>query len=38
MGFDIEPGDGTVDGIPVTMDFLRKDDPKVLFKKKLGRE
>lgn len=33
MGFEIEPGDGTVDGVPVTPDYLRKDDPKVLFRK-----
>jgi GNAT superfamily N-acetyltransferase len=35
MGFLIEPGDGMIDGVPVTMDFLRKDDPKVLFRKEL---
>ena len=33
MGFAIEPGDGMVDGIPVTKDFLRKNDPKVRFRK-----
>jgi GNAT superfamily N-acetyltransferase len=37
MGFIIEPGDGTVDGMTVTMDFLRKDDPKVLFRKELDK-
>lgn len=35
MGFIIESGDGSIDGIQVTMDFLRKNDPKVLFRKKL---
>jgi len=35
MGFNIEPGDGTIEGVPVTMDYLRKDDPKVLFRKVL---
>ena len=38
MGFEIEPGDSTVDGIPVTMNYLRKDDPKVLFRKDLLTE
>lgn len=33
MGFNIEPGDGSIDGVPVTMDFFRKNDPMVLFKK-----
>lgn len=37
MGFGIEPGDGIVDGIPVTMNFLRKNEPKVFFKKELSR-
>lgn len=37
MGFIIEPGDGVVDDIPVTLNFLRKNDPKVLFKKELNR-
>jgi len=36
MGFDIEPGDAMVDGIPVIMNYLRSDDPKVLFKKELS--
>lgn len=36
MGFVIEPGDGIVDGVPVTMNFLRENDPKVLFKKELN--
>jgi len=35
MGFTIEPGDGTVDGVSVTMDYLGKNDPKVLFRKEL---
>ncbi len=35
MGFIIEPGDGIVDGVSVTMNFLRSNDPKVLFKKEL---
>lgn len=37
MGFVIEPGDGVVDGVPVTMNFLRKNDPKVLFRKELNK-
>jgi GNAT superfamily N-acetyltransferase len=37
MGFIIESGDGIVDGIPVTIDFLRPNDPKVLFLKELER-
>lgn len=35
MGFTIEPGDSTVDGVPVTMNYLRDNDPKVIFKKEL---
>jgi ribosomal protein S18 acetylase RimI-like enzyme len=35
MGFTIEPGDSIVDGIPVTMNYLRENDPKVLFMKEL---
>ena len=31
MGFTIEPGDSEMDGIPVTRDYNRPDDPKVLF-------
>jgi predicted GNAT superfamily acetyltransferase len=31
MGFMIEPGDDVVDGIPVTLDYNRPNDPKVLF-------
>ena len=37
MGFEIEPGDAIVDGIPVTMNFLRNNDPKVLFAKNLNK-
>lgn len=36
MGFAIEPGDAVADGLPVSMNFLRKNDPKVLFRKDLG--
>lgn len=35
MGFIIEEGDGVVDGVPVTMNYLGEGDPKVLFKKTL---
>jgi ribosomal protein S18 acetylase RimI-like enzyme len=35
MGFEIEPGDGIVDNVPVTLNYLGKDNPKVLFKKTL---
>ncbi len=35
MGFTIETGDSIVDGVPVTMNYLRDNDPKVLFKKEL---
>ncbi len=35
MGFVIEPGDAMVDGIPVAMNFLHPNDPKVLFRKEL---
>jgi len=33
MGFDIEQGDGIVDDVSVTLDYLGKGNPKVLFKK-----
>jgi len=33
MGFLIEPGDGLVDDVAVTLNYLGKDNPKVLFKK-----
>jgi ribosomal protein S18 acetylase RimI-like enzyme len=32
MGFIIEAGDGEIDGIPVTLNYLGLNDPKVLFK------
>lgn len=35
MGFLIEPGDGVIDGIPVTLDYNRPGDHKVLFTKHL---
>ena len=35
MGFIIEPGDGVIDGVPVTMNYNRKHDSKVLFRKEL---
>lgn len=35
MGFSLEPGDATIDGLPVTTDFLKENDPKVVFKKQL---
>ncbi len=36
MGFVIEPGNGIVDDVPVTLDYLGKGYPKVLFKKTLA--
>ncbi|MBN2039188.1 MAG: GNAT family N-acetyltransferase [Spirochaetes bacterium] len=36
MGFEIEPGDMLIDGIPVSSNFLRENDPKVLFRKELS--
>jgi len=33
MGFEIEAGDGIIDDVPVTLDYLGKGNPKVLFKK-----
>jgi len=35
LGFAIQPGDGEVSGIPVVMDYHRKNDPKVSFVKVL---
>jgi GNAT superfamily N-acetyltransferase len=35
MGFAIEPGDGFVDNVPVTLNYLGQNDPKVLFRKEL---
>jgi len=36
MGFQIEPGDDLIDGLPVTKNYLRENEPKVLFKKVVG--
>lgn len=36
LGFEIEPGDGIIDGVSVTLDYLGKGHPKVLFKKVLA--
>ncbi len=33
IGFTIEPGDHMIDGIPVTANYLKEGDHKVLFKK-----
>ncbi len=35
MGFIVEEGDGVVDGIPVTMNYLGEGEHKVLFQKEL---
>jgi len=35
MGFIIEPGDGFIEGEPVTLNYLGKNNHKVLFKKDL---
>ena len=35
MGFEIEPGEVSVDGVPVTTDFLGKNEPLVLLKKEI---
>jgi len=35
MGFHIERGEGDMDGIPVTRNYNRPDDPKVLFSRYL---
>ena len=37
MGFAIEPGDGIIDGVPVTLNYFGKEDPKVLFIKELNQ-
>ena len=37
MGFEIEPGDVSVDGVPVSTNFLGKNEPLVLFKKEVGK-
>lgn len=31
LGFDISPGNAEIDGIHVTLDYNKPDDPKVLF-------
>lgn len=36
MGCVIEEGDGIIHGVPVTLNYLGKDNPKVLFKKELN--
>jgi len=33
MGFEILPGDGIIDGVPVASDYNRPNDHKVLFQK-----
>lgn len=38
MGFEIQPGDATMHGVAVTLDYNRPDDPKVLFVKRLEPE
>lgn len=35
LGFEIQAGDGMIGGFPVTMNFHRKNDPKVTFTKVL---
>ncbi len=35
MGFQIEPGNAEINGFPVTLDYLGKDEHKVLFVKEL---
>ena len=35
MGFRISPGNALSDGIQVTLDYNRPDDPKVLFEREL---
>ena len=37
MGFEIELGEVSVDGVPVTMNFLGKNEPLVLFKKEVEK-
>jgi len=36
MGFQIEPGEKEIEGVPVTLDYLRENEPKVLFAKSIG--
>lgn len=33
VGFEIENGNAVIDGVPVTLDYNKPGDPKVLFKK-----
>lgn len=35
MGYEIELGDSEIDGLPVTTNYHRENDPKVLFKRTL---
>lgn len=35
MGFELERGNGEIDGIPVTLDYNRAGDHKVLFKRRM---
>ncbi|WP_022663693.1 GNAT family N-acetyltransferase [Desulfospira joergensenii] len=35
MGFIIEAGDGEIDGIPVTSNYLEINNPKVLFRREI---
>lgn len=36
MGFEIQQGNAEIDGISVTLDYNKPNDPKVLFKKKFS--
>ncbi len=38
LEFIVEPGDGLVDGIPVTLNYQKKNDPKVIFTKHLKKD
>ncbi|MFX1338639.1 MAG: GNAT family N-acetyltransferase, partial [Promethearchaeota archaeon] len=38
LGFVIEPGDGEIDGFPVALNYHKKDNPKVIFKKTLSNK
>ena len=35
MGFEIQQGNAEIDGISVTLDYNKPNDPKVLFKKRI---
>ena len=35
IGFEIEKGNAVIDGVQVTLDYNKSNDPKVLFKKAL---